>query len=62
MPNSPEFAVAYYGVLRAGATVTTLNTLVQTIPWMFFAGFAKVSTREFYKAPEGQQAPPTVSF
>ena len=27
MPNSPEFAVAYYGVLRAGATVTTLNTL-----------------------------------
>ncbi|WP_019203568.1 AMP-binding protein [Tsukamurella sp. 1534] len=27
VPNSPEFAVAYYGILRAGATVTTLNTL-----------------------------------
>ncbi|CAM3700570.1 AMP-binding protein [Tsukamurella ocularis] len=26
-PNSPEFAVAYYGILRTGATVTTLNTL-----------------------------------
>jgi LemA protein len=42
--------------------VSTLNTLVSTIPWMFFSGIAKVGRREFYKAPEGQQAPPTVSF
>ncbi|KQR97496.1 LemA family protein [Williamsia sp. Leaf354] len=55
--NQISFARQFYN-----DAVTTLNTLVQTIPWMFFAGFAKVSTREFYKAPEGQQAPPTVSF
>ncbi|MBJ7288763.1 LemA family protein [Williamsia sp.] len=55
--NQISFARQYYN-----DAVTTLNTLVQTIPWMFFSGFAKVSTREFYKAPEGQQAPPTVTF
>ncbi|MGV9612207.1 AMP-binding protein [Nocardia xishanensis] len=26
-PNSPEFAVAFHGALRAGATVTTINAL-----------------------------------
>ncbi|MBT0566631.1 LemA family protein [Williamsia sp. CHRR-6] len=55
--NQISFARQFYN-----DAVTTLNTLVQTIPWMFFAGFAKVTKREFYKAPEGQQAPPTVSF
>lgn len=40
----------------------TLNVLISTIPWMFFAGVASVKTREFYEAPEGQDAPPTVSF
>ena len=29
---------------------------------MFFTGIAKVSKRDFYKAPEGQQTAPTVSF
>ena len=42
--------------------MATLNKLVQTIPWMFFAGIAKVTKRDFYKAPEGQQTAPTVSF
>ncbi len=42
--------------------VASLNTSVSTIPWMFFAGVAGVSKREFYDAPEGQQAPPTVQF
>lgn len=39
-----------------------LNTLVATIPWMFFAGPAGVSRRDFYDAPAGQETPPTVSF
>ena len=39
-----------------------LNTLVATIPWMFFAGVAGVGKREFYDAPAGQEAPPTVQF
>ncbi|MGZ8179077.1 LemA family protein [Williamsia sp. SKLECPSW1] len=55
--NQISFARQYYN-----DAVSTLNTLVSTIPWMFFSGIAKVGRREFYKAPEGQQAPPTVSF
>ena len=51
------FARQYYN-----DSVSQLNTSVSTIPWMFFAGPAGVSKREFYEAPEGQQAPPTVSF
>ena len=39
-----------------------LNTLVATIPWMFFTGMAGVSRREFYEAPEGQDAAPRVDF
>ncbi len=39
-----------------------LNKLVATVPWMFFAGVAGVSRREFYEAPAGQETPPTVSF
>ena len=42
--------------------VATLNKLVVTIPWMFFTGPAGVSKREFYDAPEGQQAAPQVEF
>lgn len=55
--NQLAFARQYYN-----DAVSTLNQLVVTIPWMFFAGVAGVSKREFYKAPEGQQNPPTVSF
>ena len=42
--------------------MATLNKLVATIPWMFFAGMAGVTRRDFYDAPAGQEAPPTVSF
>jgi len=42
--------------------VKTLNNLVRTIPWMFFTGIASVHEREFYDAPEGQEAPPAVQF
>ena len=42
--------------------VKTLNNLVKTIPWMFFTGIASVHEREFYDAPEGQEAPPAVQF
>ena len=55
--NQLAFARQYYN-----DAVSTLNQLVITIPWMFFAGMAGVGKRDFYKAPEGQQNPPTVSF
>jgi LemA protein len=55
--NQLAFARQYYN-----DAVSKLNTSVSTIPWMFFAGPAGVSKREFYEAPDGQQAPPTVSF
>ena len=51
------FARQYYN-----DAVSQLNTSVSTIPWMFFAGPAGVSKKEFYEAPAGQQAPPTVQF
>jgi LemA protein len=51
------FARQYYN-----DAVSQLNTSVSTIPWMFFAGPAGVSKKEFYEAPESQQAPPTVQF
>ncbi len=52
-----SFARQYYN-----DAVGTLNTLIVTLPWMLFNGVAKVTKREFYKAPEGQSAPPQVSF
>ncbi len=55
--NKISFARQYYN-----DAVATLNNLVKTIPWMFFTGVAGVNAREFYDAPEGQDAPPTVQF
>lgn len=55
--NQLAFARQYYN-----DAVATLNKLVATIPWMFFAGMAGVSRRDFYQAPAGQTAPPTVAF
>ena len=55
--NQLSFARQFYN-----DAVARLNKTVQTIPWMFLAGVASVSKREFYRAPEGQTAPPTVSF
>lgn len=52
-----SFARQYYN-----DAVATLNTLLSTVPWMWYAGMAGVHEREFYEAPEGQTAPPTVSF
>ncbi len=43
-------------------SVSTLNRLVVTIPWSFFAGPANVGPAAFYDAPDGNTAPPTVSF
>ena len=39
--------------------VRTLNTAVKTIPTSFFAGFAKVTEREFYEVedPQSRNAP-----
>ncbi len=39
-----------------------LNTSIATIPWMFFAGVAGVSKRDFYDAPAGNESPPAVNF
>lgn len=52
-----SFARQYYN-----DAVATLNTLLSTVPWMWYAGMAGVHRRDFYEAPEGQTAPPTVSF
>jgi LemA protein len=55
--NQLSFARQYYN-----DAVARLNKLVATVPWMFFAGVASVGRREFYRAPEGQSTPPTVTF
>ena len=55
--NQISFARQYYN-----DAVATLNKLVVTIPWMFITGIAKVEKREFYDAPEGQQAAPSIEF
>ena len=55
--NQLSFARQFYN-----DAVARLNKMVQTIPWMFLAGVASVTKRDFYRAPEGQAAPPTVSF
>jgi LemA protein len=55
--NQLSFARQYYNDAAA-----TQNTSIRTIPWMFFAGLAGVRQRDFYDAPAGQEAPPTVEF
>ena len=55
--NQVSFARQFYN-----DAVKSLNNLVKTIPWMFFTGIASVHEREFYDAPEGQEAPPAVQF
>lgn len=55
--NQLSFARQFYN-----DAVAKLNTLVRTIPWMLMTGMAGVKEREFYEAPEGNVAPPTVSF
>jgi LemA protein len=55
--NQVSFARQFYN-----DAVKSLNNLVKTIPWMFFTGIASVREREFYDAPEGQEAPPAVQF
>ncbi len=55
--NQLAFARQYYNDAAA-----TLNKLVATVPWMFFAGMAGVRRRDFYEAPADHEAPPTVTF
>jgi len=55
--NQLAFARQYYNDAAAKQ-----NTVVRTLPWLFFTGIAGVHARDFYNAPEGQEAPPTVSF
>lgn len=40
----------------------TLNRTMVTIPYSFFVGMSGVEKAVFYQAPEGNQAPPQVSF
>ncbi len=55
--NQISFARQYYN-----DAVAKLNTLVKTIPWMFFTGIAGVHAREFYEAPAGSTEVPRVEF
>jgi LemA protein len=52
-----SFARTYYN-----DAVATLNKIVVTIPWMFFAGMAGVKTRTFYEAPASAATAPSVNF
>jgi len=56
--NKVAFARQFYN-----DNVRSLNTAVKTIPSSFFAGFAKVSEREFYEVEDPQDRNvPNVSF
>lgn len=55
--NQLAFARQYYN-----DSVNTLNTLVATVPWMFFSGMAGVRRRDFFEAPGDYEQPPTVDF
>ena len=56
--NKVAFARQFYN-----DTVRNLNTAVKTIPTNFFAGFAKVSEREFYEVEDPQsRSVPKVAF
>jgi LemA protein len=55
--NQISFARQYYN-----DAVAKLNTLVRTIPWMFFTGIAGVHAREFYEAPASSTEVPRVEF
>ena len=55
--NQISFARQYYN-----DAVTTLNSLVATVPYLFFSGMAGVSKRDFYRAPDGAEVAPTVDF
>jgi LemA protein len=55
--NQLAFARQYYN-----DAVAKQNAAVRTVPWLFFTGIAGVGAREFYNAPAGQEAAPSVSF
>ena len=56
--NKVAFARQFYN-----DNVRSLNTAVKTIPTSFFAGFAKVTEREFYEVSDPQDRnAPKVSF
>lgn len=55
--NQISFARQFYN-----DAVAKLNTLVVTIPWMFFTGVAGVGNRDFYDAPVGYDSVPKVEF
>ena len=41
LPNVPEFAIAYYGVLRAGGVVVPMNVLLKQREVAFYLGDAE---------------------
>ena len=56
--NKVAFSRQFYNV-----TVRQLNTAIKTVPTNFFAGFAKVSEREFYEVEDPQDREvPNVKF
>ncbi len=55
--NQLAFARQYYN-----DAVSQLNSTVVTLPWLWFSGMAAVHQRDFYEAPDGHEAPPSVKF
>jgi len=47
---------------RYNESVQILNTYIRTFMGRFYAMFARVSSAEYYKVPEAEQATPTVKF
>jgi long-chain acyl-CoA synthetase len=50
LPNTPAFAIAYYGILRAGAVVVPVNPLKSAREVEFF--LTNTGTRTLFAAPE----------
>jgi acyl-coenzyme A synthetase/AMP-(fatty) acid ligase len=44
LPNVPQFAIAYYGVLRAGAAVVPMNVLLKEREVAFYLGDPEASS------------------
>ena len=44
LPNVPEFAIAYYGVLRAGGVVVPMNVLLKRREVAFYLDDAQART------------------
>ncbi|HGL5836604.1 TPA: long-chain fatty acid--CoA ligase [Serratia marcescens] len=59
-PNRPEFPAIYYGILKCGATVVPLNTLLKSAEFEYYLADSAATALFFYEGnaalPLGQEA------